>query len=468
MSVRGDIEADGDIYATDFVGDTIGLFFNGVTIRNAKIFTSTIFKYLEVNGSAQIAAPDAPWFVDANLEFKGDVTFRTGTSFELGGANGPFPWTAFHVSNGLVGINTANPLTNLDINGQIAIRDGTQANGYVLRAVDNLGNTRWELLDTDNVAYAANVDNATTANLAGRIANGTITNSDFIGGTINGSTLVNVDFSTTQYASRWVDGPDGLYPVDGATEDVMVGGNTIATSTISMQSNGTFAALRFVGDFSNVTNIPYNQEWNDQGSFLHPLDLAGEEGIIIGGNSVATADTILNPDGSAVFNEQAQNADSRVEGQSEAYLFYTDASADRVSLNVSAPRASFDVNGAVSYFANTSSVDAGIGITAADLDNSRVIYIESTGACNVDIVASPQIAAGQDGQIITLIGRYSDEVITLDDGDGLALSNNISISLAAKDSITLMYSASLGEWLEIQRTSYFERPSDSLNRGTCI
>ena len=66
------------------------------------------------------------------------------------------------------------------------------------------------------------------------------------------------------------------------------------------------------------------------------------------------------------------------------------------------------------------------------------------------------------------MGRYSDEIITIDDGDGVALSNNISIDIRAKDSITLMYSASLGEWLEISRVDYIERPSDSLNRGTCI
>ena len=118
----------------------------------------------------------------------------------------------------------------------------------------------------------------------------------------------------------------------------MIGGTDLASSTISLESNGTLRAVRFIGDFSNVANVFYNLEWNDQGNYLFPFDLAGDKGILIGGNTLATADTIFNADGSVVINEQAQNSDTRVEGQTNTFLFHTDASANRVSIKTANPR----------------------------------------------------------------------------------------------------------------------------------
>jgi hypothetical protein len=326
---------------------------------------------------------------------------------------------------------------------------------------------RDEFIKILNVAHAINVDNATTANFTDSIINGNIRNSTFTNGIINGAILRNVDLTGAAGASKWINGVDGLYPEDGAIENVMIGGTDLASSTISLESNGTLRAVEFVGDFSNVSNITFNQEWNDQGNYLFPFDFAGNKGILIGGNTLATADTIFNADGSVVINEQAQNSDTRVEGQTHTFLFHTDASANRVSIKTGNPRSSLEINGSTAYVSNLVSVGVATGLNSSAIQNSRVIFVQSSGVCDVDLTASPQIAAGVDGQIITLIGRYSDEIITLHDGDGLALNNNISVSLKAKDSITLMYSSIAGEWIEIHRTNYLERIGDSLNRGTC-
>jgi hypothetical protein len=467
LSIRGDLEADGTIYASEFVGDTIGLFFNGVTIRNAKIYTSTIYEILSFNGNSYINSPIDPLYFDANLEFKGNSSYKAGSKFELYGKPEPFPTIAFHAFNGRIGINNTNPGAELDINGRLMLRDGSQRNGYVVRAFDSIGNTRWEFIDTQNVAHALNVDNATTANFTNSMINANIVNSTFTNGIINGSTLTNVDLTNTNRASKWIEGPQGLYPINFATKNAIVGGTNLASSTVSLESNGTLRAIKFVGDFSNVTNITYNQEWNDQGNFMFPFDFSGNKGILIGGNTLATADTIFNADGSVIINEQAQNSDTRVEGQTHTFLFHTDASANRVSIKTANPRSTLEINGSTAYVSNLVSVGVVTGLTSSAIQNSRVIFVQSSGPCDVDLTASPQIATGVDGQIITLIGRYSDEIITLDDGDGLALNNNISVSLKAKDSITLMYSSIAGEWIEIHRTNYLERIGDSLNRGTC-
>jgi hypothetical protein len=384
------------------------------------------------------------------------------------GAPSENPTVSFHVANGRVGVHTINPGAAFDLNGQLAIRDGTQSAGYVFRAVNAFGLGQWEYIDTQNVSYAANVSNATTANFADAIINGTITDSDFINGIINGATLINVDLTGADGASEWTEGADGLYPRDGATENVMVGGTTLASSTITMESNGTLRAVRFSGDFSGVSNIYYNQEWNDQGSYMFPFDLGGAEGMLVGGTSTATANTIFNPDGSVIVNEQGLDSDLRVEGQTEDHLFFTEANNGRVAISNLNPQASLEINGSSAFTTRLLSVSAGTGITSTDIQDSRIILVQSSGACNVDLTVSPQIAAGADGQIITLMGRYGDETITLDDGNGLALMGNISVSLEAKDTITLMYSSGLSEWIEISRSNYIERIGDTLDRGTCI
>lgn len=215
-------------------------------------------------------------------------------TFQLKGAPGASESVAFHVFNGEVGINNTNPGAALDVNGSIAIRDGTQANGYILAALDANGLANWQDPGTINVNYATNTGNATTADFANNMTNGTITNSTFIGGIVNRATLANVDLSNSNGVAEWIQTVDGLYPVDGATEDVMIGGTTIAGSIITLEANGTLTAVRFAdGDFTGVTNLPYNVEWNDQGTYMFPTDSAGAKTVIVGSNTIATAESIF-------------------------------------------------------------------------------------------------------------------------------------------------------------------------------
>jgi hypothetical protein len=50
--------------------------------------------------------------------------------------------------------------------------------------------------------------------------------------------------------------------------------------------------------------------------------------ILIGGHRSTAADIVLNPDGSAVFNEQGADADFRIEGDSVTDVFKVDAGKD--------------------------------------------------------------------------------------------------------------------------------------------
>ena len=468
LHVADDIEADGTVYGATFVGDGSGLELNGNTIRNARIYTSTIYETLDFNGASMIRAGSGPLLINGDTEFAGDAIMQPGYYFKLYSGTPGSEYVSFFSHNGHIGINTESPLADLDINGQILIRGGNPANGYVLTSDAN-GLASWKFIDTENAAYAINADNATTANFADNMVNGTIINSNFINGSINGSTLTNVSILSGTGISKWTDGVDGLYPSDnGGVQNVLIGGNNLASSTISLESNGKVTAVKFVGDGSGVTGIS-SDEWSDQGSFLHPGDLGGAETVVVGGNSISTGDTIIGDSGYLVINEQAQNSDFRIEGIGHDHLFFTDASTDRVGIRTSSPRTDLDINGSVAYTAHYADVTAGAGIPAVIVNRNTMVYLRNSGnACSINITANPQIAPGVDGQILTLVGTYTNEAVILEDGNGLALNNNIAFTLKAKDSITFIYSAAFGEWVEVTRNNYLERSGETIERGACI
>ena len=54
--------------------------------------------------------------------------------------------------------------------------------------------------------------------------------------------------------------------------------------------------------------------WTDGGSYLYPTQTTDD--VITGANVTGSADIFLGADGSAVFNEQSNDSDFRVEGGS--------------------------------------------------------------------------------------------------------------------------------------------------------
>jgi hypothetical protein len=93
----------------------------------------------------------------------------------------------------------------------------------------------------------------------------------------------------------------------------------------------------------------------------------------------------------------------------------------------------------------TGTITAGTGITVAM--TSRVI--EYSGASAIDITANPQIADGEDGQIVTIVGLSDTNTLKLDDGNGIKLKAGGSITLGAGMTVTVVYVLSLDIWTEI-------------------
>lgn len=96
---------------------------------------------------------------------------------------------------------------------------------------------------------------------------------------------------------------------------------------------------------------------------------------------------------------------------------------------------------------NTQTLAAGTAILA----NAEFLKIQSTG--NVTLTATPTIANGIDGQMLTILNVDSADTITLQDQGTLALSNlrltAATVALGPRQSIQLMYSLLIGDWVQV-------------------
>ncbi len=96
-----------------------------------------------------------------------------------------------------------------------------------------------------------------------------------------------------------------------------------------------------------------------------------------------------------------------------------------------------------------------LAAATAIVANATVVQINSVGA--VVSTAAPTVADGVDGQILIIINVDTVDTITLSDQGTLANSNlRLAVALTAlgpRDSLILMYNASIGDWVQIGQTN---------------
>lgn len=93
------------------------------------------------------------------------------------------------------------------------------------------------------------------------------------------------------------------------------------------------------------------------------------------------------------------------------------------------------------------SAAGGIGTTVF----ARIIRVQGNGGA-IDITATLQIAAGTDGQMITLEGRSDTNTLKFDDGNGLQLAGGTSFTMGKGDMMTLIYDSTDAFWYETNRS----------------
>lgn len=210
-------------------------------------------------------------------------------------------------SGGNIGIGTTAPKATLDI-----VHTNNAAGG--IRLQDNLTNVTTKV-GRIKVGHYTNAEEPVTAML---IFSTSVSNEINYGG---GSGSENAATTLNFYTAA---------------------NTTTTTGTIRMQVNS----------FGNV-----GIGTTGQLARLHVFGTADDEQLIVQGHSTQTAPLMqlwnsssailisFSGLGGAIFNEQGNDADFRVEGDTDANLLFVDASTDRVGVGLNNPAYKFDVNG---------------------------------------------------------------------------------------------------------------------------
>ncbi len=231
-------------------------------------------------------------------------------------------------------------------------------------------------LSIGNLIYGTNVDGTTTTPSTGNIGIGKSSPTSKLD--VNGSITATAIKLTTGAASNYVLTSDG-------------------------SGNGSWA---------DITSL-ITTEWTDGGSFIYPSDDSGAETLIIGATSEVNANIILGANGNVVFNEQANDADFRVEGQSNANMIFGDASTTRVGIKTNSPNSSLHVGGSL-----TLPITSKTSNYSASEDDYTILVNSSSGAVTISLPSASGITGrlyvikktDSSGNLVTLDGNASETV----------------------------------------------------------
>jgi hypothetical protein len=146
---------------------------------------------------------------------------------------------------GDVEINEGDLTVNGTVTADKFIGDGSMLTNIAA------GNIRGTVLSAQNASRANTANSASFATNASRVSGGTITNSSFTNGVINGATLVNVNIpGGSNIMVSKVSSPDGT--IAALTAD---NAGDVEINEGDLTVNGTVTADKFIGDGSMLTNI---------------------------------------------------------------------------------------------------------------------------------------------------------------------------------------------------------------------
>ena len=163
--------------------------------------------------------------------------------------------------------------------------------------------------------------------------------------------------------------------------------------------------------------------------------------IVQGGSNkkLTIANFLANVNSPVVFNQAQADVDTRVAGDTDAYLIMADASTDRVGVGVQTPAEKLDVNGNLAVsggflrMAQSPQSISGTGALVANV-TAAITNITTTGAATISL------ADGVQGQIkqFVMITDGGDAVLTPSNRGGFA---NITFNDVG-DTVNLLFSNS--------------------------
>ncbi|MEN8253481.1 MAG: site-specific integrase, partial [Patescibacteria group bacterium] len=355
-----------------------------------------------------------------------------------------------------ISVTSAANAANLEVWSTI------DANGTELTAGSN--DDTLELAVADNITITGSGDTITFGadNVFGWTDTGTtvslLTATDKVGiGTasptaqlqIGAGTPSNADGADDVYIAGDLEVATGIYVSDGGLVDF----SNIAQDDTSPQgvkfpqnTSASLAAISGGGegylawstdgdkfqqfDGTNWTDLATggSTEWTDAGTYLHPDETNDTLGV--GGTTLAAADIVLGSDGSAIFNEQSNSVDFRIESNDQEAIFFVDGDTNRIGIGSTSPDDVLDVVGTIDISSgNTYQINNTDVLSSTTLGSSVV----TSSLTTVGVLNSGSITSGFGNIDIGSSNLDADGTITFAGiSDGLVKSTSGVLSAASE------------------------------------
>ena len=265
-------------------------------------------------------------------------------------ANGGISATTLSTS-GAATLASASVTGNLSVGGTLTLTGGLTLNGNVTvgdASTDTLtinSTITSNLIFTDNT-YDIGASGATRPRHLYLAGNGVIGGTLGVSGvlTASGGVTGNLTGNVTGNVTGNISGGTVAGTTGAFSSNVTVGGTLGVTgaATLSNTLAVTGAITATGGVLGNVTgDLTGNVTGNISGGTVAGSTGAFSSNVTVGGTLGVTGGSTLN--GGVVINELGADADTRIEGDTDANLFFVDASTDRIGVGTDTPGAKFDI-----------------------------------------------------------------------------------------------------------------------------
>jgi hypothetical protein len=330
-------------------------------------------------------------------------------------ANGGISATTLSTS-GAATLASASVTGNLSVGGTLTLTGGLTLNGNVTvgdASTDTLtinSTITSNLIFTDNT-YDIGASGATRPRHLYLAGNGVIGGTLGVSGvlTASGGVTGNLTGNVTGNVTGNISGGTVAGTTGAFSSNVTVGGTLGVTgaATLSNTLAVTGAITATGGVLGNVTgDLTGNVTGNISGGTVAGSTGAFSSNVTVGGTLGVTGGSTLN--GGVVINELGADADTRIEGDTDANLFFVDASADRIGVGTNSPAAKLHVVGANAPFGNASisTTTAGLSIVAEGAGNmtflnngSEAMRIDTANNLGLGVTPSASFAGYKTFQI---------------------------------------------------------------------
>lgn len=234
------------------------------------------------------------------------------------------------------------------------------------------------------------------------------------------------------------------------TDAIRVAGDAGASGYLLTSSAGG------ANTWTNPSSITTAGLWTNTLNVFHPKnELASVVDLAIGGTSTASADIQLYSNGSAVFNEQGNDSDFRIEATGQANALFVQGSDGNIGIGSSSPTSVLDVAGGITLDDGSQSTpslrfrtSSNTGFYENPLGGGFVVYASGNQDRYWFMSNSLQSSNSSSFYLQRAAGSSTDPVFAFyddeDSGLGRAAANEISLITSGSEAIRIDSSGNVG------------------------